>query len=656
MKEDANIHRPLQMIHSFEKWAGTTDTAIRQKIRQLQDAGLGGLVVNVSWDNYLRDDGAWDVLKRGVRIAHEAGLRVWIYDEDGYPSGAAGGLVLEKYPEGEAQGLVRTREDTGTVRYDVVKLYEATHATENFYKKRHYINIIDPTAVATFLSVTHDRYAEALEPISRHVEAFFTDEPSLISVYIPTGRDYPQTLPWHPRLPEIFLARKGYDLLPHRERLYVHVDAMDRKVRCDFYETIADLCAETYFGQLQKWCRAHGVASSGHLLGEETMFWQTEFDGSPFPCYRKFDIPGIDMILSDPEKILAKDYFLVPKIAGSSARLQGKRKVMCEISDFFGQMEKHPASMQQIQCTASMLFSFGVTEMLSYYPLSFAPENERKETDFPPQQYRRYTDLVTNLHRLFSTGPISNRVAVLYPITSYWAHFTPSHRSMYEPHPDPAVRQLDEGFSGLCRNLLQHQIDYDIVDERSLGAARIEKGRLVMGERAYDVLLLPPADTLYLRSMEVITEFVGKGGTVLASPLVPEFAAEGPEEDHRIREMMETIRAAGALGGSEPGSSPVSYLVRSRALPECSLDPASQNVLCTTIARPEGQAFLLVNVSPREYEGTAAFRAAGKSTLLDPATEIEHELTADRTADSRSRVRLNLPPFGSLAILFTQGR
>lgn len=655
MKDDANIHRPLQMIHSFEKWAGTTDDAIGRHIRQLQDAGLGGLVVNVSWDNYLRDNAAWDVLKRGVRIAHEAGLRVWIYDEAGYPSGAAGGLVLEKYPEGEAQGLVRTRDERGTARYDVVKLYEATHATENFYRKRHYINILDPKAVETFLSVTHDRYAEALEPIGRYIEAFFTDEPSLISVYIPTGRDYPQTLPWHPRLPEIFLSRKGYDLLPNRERLYMNVDAMDRKVRCDFYEVIADLCAETYFAKLQDWCRAHGVASSGHLLGEETMFWQTEFDGSPYPCYRKFDIPGIDMILSDPEKILARDYFLVPKIAGSSARLQGKSKVMCEISDFFGQMEKHPASMEQILCTASMLFSFGVTEMLSYYPLSFAPEKELKETDFAPQQYKRYTKLVTNLHRLFSAGPITNRVAVLYPITSYWAHFTPSHRSMYEPHPDPVVRSLDEGFSSLCRNLLQHQIDYDIVDERSLAAARIAKGRLVMGERTYEVLLLPPADTLYLRSMEVMTEFVTHGGTVLASPLLPEFAAEGPEEDHRIREMMETIRAAGALGGSEPGSSPVAYLVRSRALPECILDPACPNILCTTIARPEGEAFLLVNVSPREYAGTVAFRTDGKPTLLDPVTDIEHALATDRTADSRSRVRLTLPPFGSLAILFARG-
>ena len=30
---------------------------------------------------------------------------MWIYDEDGFPSGAAGGQVLADYPEGEALGL-----------------------------------------------------------------------------------------------------------------------------------------------------------------------------------------------------------------------------------------------------------------------------------------------------------------------------------------------------------------------------------------------------------------------------------------------------------------------------------------------------------------------------------------------------------------------
>jgi len=640
------------MIHVFDDWAGTTEEQIRTKVRRLIDAGLGGLVANVSFKNYLLDDEAWKVLQRGVRIAHEEGLRVWIYDEEGYPSGAAGGRVLERAPGVEAQGLIRTADGSGTIRYQVITLYEATHATENFYKKRHYINVLDPDAVSTFIGVTHDAYARILDPIDRYVEAFFTDEPSLISVYIPKDREYPKTLPWHPRLPGEFKKRKGYDLLPHRESLFMDTGPIDRKIRCDFYDVIADLCAETYFGGLQEWCRRHHVAASGHLLGEETMVWQTDFDGDPFTCYRRFDIPGIDMILSDPEKIMAKDYFMVPKVAGSAARLQGSRRVMCEISDFFGIMDKKHATIEQMQCTAGILYSCGVTDLCSYYTLSFVPDAEVKPMEFGVTQYRRYTEFAARLNGLFAGGTIRSRVAVLYPIVSLRAHFTPSNRSMYEPHPNAEVRFFDGAFTDLCRSLLQQQIDFDIVDERSLAAGTIEGKSLAIGDRRYDALLLPPADTVRLSTAAILVRFAGAGGTVLAHPRVPRYAAEGPEFDDAIASAIGKLRASGALGGSSAGNAPVGYLLRSRITPECDLTPASPRVLCTVIERKEGPAAFFVNVSPDPYEGVCAFRSEGTALLYDPATGEERALTPERSPGTRMRIRLSFRPFESLAVVF----
>ena len=143
--------RPVQSIPCFEQWSGTGDDALRAKLGHLRDAGAGGLMTTVSLKNYLRDEEAWGVLARGVRIAHEMGLRVWIYDEEGYPSGTAGGLVLSRVPEAEALGLIRLQDGAGGVQYVVRPLYEGTHATENFYKKRRYINILDPAAAAGHL-------------------------------------------------------------------------------------------------------------------------------------------------------------------------------------------------------------------------------------------------------------------------------------------------------------------------------------------------------------------------------------------------------------------------------------------------------------------------------------------------------------------------
>jgi hypothetical protein len=629
---------------------------MRLGFQSLLDAGVSGLVTTVSLDRYLEDDKAWDVLRCGVYLAHSMGLRVWIYDEKGYPSGAAGGLVLATLPDGEAEGLIRAFDAAGEPHYEVGKLFEGTHATANFFERRHYINILDRDAVAKFVEVTHDRYERALYPIGEYVEAFFTDEPSLISTYVPAGLDYPKTLPWHRDLAKTFRERKGYDLTQHWESLFVDTGDIDRKIRCDFYEVIADLCAETYFAQLQSWCQQHKVASSGHLLGEETLVWQTLFDGDPFTCYQKLDIPGIDMILSNPERIMRERFFLVPKVAGSAARLQGKNGIMCEISDFFGRMGGRHATMAQAKSTAGILMSLGVTDFVSMYTVSLHPgepaDMNPKARRFSADEFHAYTDYVSRVNKAFSEGNVVARVAVLHPIVSLWAHFTPSERSMYEPHPSPLVRFIDDSFTNLCRDLLQAQIDFDIVDERSLVGARIEGGMLAIGKEQYDVLVLPPMDTIRLRTMEKILGFVERGGCVFAHPLIPTYAAEGPDRDADINKMVEKIIAKGGLEGSTPGTAPLHYLVKSRIPPRCTLAPSSTSVLCTTVSRKGGQTYFLVNTSSEQYTGTCTFRSVGVPFAFDPDTGIDRKVeckTIDRTS---SEVALTLHPFASLFVVF----
>ncbi len=638
------------MIHGFDQWPEATDEGMRERILALKEAGLGGLVVNVSFNNYLRDEAAWIHFKRGVLIAHQEGMRLWIYDEEGYPSGAAGGRVLEEAPSTEAQGLIRVVEPTGGIRYDVIRLYEGTHATENFYQKRPGINLLDPLGIATFLAVTHDRYAAVLEPIAQYVEAFFTDEPALISAYIPKDRDYPKTLPWHARLPDEFLVRMGYDLRPHLESLFNDTGAIDRKIRCDFYAVVAALCAETYFGGLREWCRRHGVASSGHLLGEETMAWQTVFNGEPYACYRRLDIPGIDMITSDPEKIMAKNYFMVPKVAGSACRLQGSRRLMCEISDFFGVMDQRHATIEQMQCTAGILFACGVTDLCSYYTIAFKPEDELKPGKFSVRTYRRYTAFVTRLNACFTRGTIENRVAVLYPITALHAHFIPSTRSMYEPHVIPEVNNLDSAFTGLCRSLLQQQIDYDVVDETSMTGARVAGRSLRLGERHYQFLILPPMDTIRVETMETIARFAEAGGAVVMHSLLPEFAAEGPEADGKINAAVGRIQASGSFGCADAGSTSIGAMVKARVPPRCELTPPTDHILCTVLRKSAGATYFLVNTSSKQYTGACTVRSTGRPVLLDPATGEVKSLQQHTATDACTEFPLTLLPFESLMV------
>ncbi|MCL2743539.1 MAG: hypothetical protein FWE67_06795, partial [Planctomycetaceae bacterium] len=132
-------NRPLQIIHGYYG-----ERITPEKLRYYKDdCGLGGLVVNVpspfritnttasehKTGGYLRNDDEWKRFKQLVSSAKEIGLRIWIYDEDGYPSLGAGGLVLEGHPELESQALVY---DKNTDIFAVRPAYEYTHAASNY--------------------------------------------------------------------------------------------------------------------------------------------------------------------------------------------------------------------------------------------------------------------------------------------------------------------------------------------------------------------------------------------------------------------------------------------------------------------------------------------------------------------------------------------
>jgi len=68
--------------------------------------GAGGVVTNdLQTSNFLKYKGS--IKKTSDRLAalYAAGLNVWIYDENGFPSGAANGLVIESDPDFESEGV-----------------------------------------------------------------------------------------------------------------------------------------------------------------------------------------------------------------------------------------------------------------------------------------------------------------------------------------------------------------------------------------------------------------------------------------------------------------------------------------------------------------------------------------------------------------------
>jgi len=635
--------RPLQIIHGFDN-LGSDIATIRKRLEDLKSLGVGGLVVNVSFRDYLRSEGQWRTFLSGLKIAEELGFVLWLYDEEGYPSGAAGGLVLERNPDFEAIGLVRVVGENGEVRYEVRRMYEGTHCTENVYKKRRYINILNPKAVRAFIQLTHEEYARRVPNLGKRFRAVFTDEPSLMTTYIRPPENALPATPWVEDLPEEFRRRKGYDLMQHLESLFRDVGDY-RRVRCDFYEVVAQLVSERYFGQIQGWCRKHGIASSGHLLAEERLVWHAMYYGDLMACLRRMDIPGIDMLTSDPRTVVAGLSFIVPKWASSAAHLEGIYETMSETSDFVQRTgawggQKRRAWLPEMKATAAIQYLLGINTVTSYYAHPFGDESERSD-------YARYCTYVGRLGAVLKGAQHVCDVAVLYPIAGIWANFYPTSLSMYQQHPSERLREIDDQFVQLCRSLLQHQIDYDIVDERAIASAKVERGRFRIAKEVYKALLVPTTDAMHLSTLEKIAEMKRQGVLVIAIGKTPEFAASRNEDNERVRKLARQI----FNGGSwlpEVGAALVQKL-RDR---NCGVkvEPENPDLWVARYRRGELQICFLVNTTTQPISVTVRLPGWNKASVWVP--ESGEILPADSATEQGTlKVRLTVPELDSLFVV-----
>ena len=253
-KKHSKKHGPLQIVHDFKftalnvkddysvldtlDYSGKVDY-IKSRIDKLNRMGYGGVVMNVDYKGYLKNPDAFTLFFECAEYAKSLGLSVWIYDEQYYPSGGAGGLTLINHPELEAVALACVTKDVfvdetvGAIRvpspngYSELKyamaapikngkaehneriiisdqkdlagglcfdapigewrvwcfflkpLYELTPFCQGTRASRRYINIFNKKAVERFYKITfEDGYnAYASGKLSRVVDAVFTDEP-----------------------------------------------------------------------------------------------------------------------------------------------------------------------------------------------------------------------------------------------------------------------------------------------------------------------------------------------------------------------------------------------------------------------------------------------------------------------------------------------
>lgn len=694
--------RIIKIIHNWPDDPKAQD----QWMDRLQAQGFGGVVCNVSGDQYLESDAKWKAFVRAVNEARRRGMAMWLYDERGYPSGNAGGLVLRDHPEWEARGLLVANKETGagqvelvvppgklvlaaafpvrdgamdlSARLDLAQLvhdgrlvwdapegrwqvmavtedvlYEGTHADGNLHQKMPYVNLLMPEPTARFIEVTHTRYARHLGPdLGRFFMGTFTDEPSLMSCFLKPMPFRP--LPWASNLPDEFRKRRGYALdVSIIPALIADAGPSGARHRYDFWLTVGELVSENFFGQIQTWCRQHNVPSGGHLLMEEGLVSHVPFYGDFFRCARRLDAPSIDCLTSIPGEVP----WYIARLLASAAELDGRTLVMSETSDH-GQVwrpqgdarPKRIVTEAEIRGTCNRLIVSGVNSITSYYSFS----------ELTDEQLRRINEWVGRSCALLRGGQRVADIAVLYPVESIWTKFTPARHWANE---SPGAARIENLYRGAIEALFAAQRDFTFIDSRTLAEASADSGALKRGELEWRVLVLPGVDTLPLDAWENLARFVRSGGVAITLGALPS-NSEREFPSARVqalgKELFGNEPAAASVVSHGNGGAGICLPAGSEGLlplvikgviePDVSVRPERSPVRVTHREIDGRQVYFVINDSAKPWEGTIEFAAHG----LPEQVDLAPGLLSDQPAGGP--VSLRLEPYGASVFRFTGRR
>ncbi|NQU53658.1 MAG: hypothetical protein HQ522_14075 [Bacteroidetes bacterium] len=563
------INPPIKYsMTPFWSWNGTLEKdRLLFQLNQMKEKGIDGAFmharagINKGGTPYF-SEGWWNAVDVTVDFAAKNNFNAYLYDEDKWPSGSAGGRTLKKnrqeyikkgleYKKMEVHGpnsiKVQEPEDVIGIFFarilkdgeidaetitDITRLNgkvwdvpEGEWAYTSFVQKNHtgeQIDYLDKKAVEAFIETTHEEY------YLRYGEHFGSVIPGIFFDEIRATTRDKNSLVWTDDFLEKFIQIKGYDLRTKLPLLIYNNGNGALETNFDYYDVFAQLYHNAWFLTYHDWCEEHGIWVTGHT---EEDYKNYHGQGDYFKTMGQLQVPGSD-----------NEYFrygyprvinwIKPKQISSVAHLYGRERVMVEAMGGSG----YVIPLEEYRYGFAMLGAYGVNMFVPHL-FHYDFETPITKTDYPASWFYRnpywkyfkpLADYSKRISYMISQGEHVCKVAMLYPLTEKWA----------DGH---TVKFQDKVYDELQGLLLKNHYDYDIIDPTSMAKSNATPEGLQIENESYKVLILADIKAIDKASAEKVKEFAEKGGIVLAVGSIPYFSPEGIEENKRAHHAMNEL-------------------------------------------------------------------------------------------------------------------
>lgn len=554
-----------------------TKDELSRQIEIFNEMGLGGFHMHVRTglkNQYLSEE-FMGLVKHCVEKAKDEKMLAWLYDEDRWPSGAAGGLVTkdERY---RARCLLFTTEKDGEVTenndsraeggrtgngkliacYDVVldkdgylesykrineedeakgtKWYALLeiHGKSSWYNDQAYLDTLSVDAVKKFVEVTHEKYKETVgNEFDKTVPAIFTDEPQFTrkEVFDNSFDTEDVCMPWTDNVEELYKQAYGADILDTLPEIFWDLKNSKASIhRYRYHDFIAELFAQSFADTVGTWCGENNIALTGHMMEEPSLESQTAALGEAMRSYRSFQLPGIDMLCNWRE-------FTTAKQAQSAVHQFGYEGILSELYGVTGWDCDFRTYKYQGDWQAALGITVRVPHLSWYAMAGEAKRDYPASISYQSPWYKEYSaveDHFARVNTALTRGKPVVKVGVIHPVESFWLHWGPNDKS--------AVFRdsCDEKFQQLTEWLIEGSIDFNFISE-SLFPTLCEKGSnpLKVGQMEYDAIVVPACETLRSTTLERLEDFKKNGGKLIFLGAAPKYC--DAVESNRGKELYE---------------------------------------------------------------------------------------------------------------------
>ncbi|MBN2375709.1 MAG: hypothetical protein JXD22_04870 [Sedimentisphaerales bacterium] len=527
-----------------EQIVSTLNDLAGQKVKQVFVHPRPGLMTPYLSQDWFR---LW---KAALTEAEKLDMNVWIYDENSYPSGFAGGLVPEAMPESRGLGIVLLDHNTPpTYSDELLAAYQLVNdnyvditekirnrqtmpegkylsvvtrqaPTGGWFGGKYYVDLLRPGVTEKFLEITMGAYQREIgDHFGKRVPGVFTDEPHLCPA---------EGLHWTPDLAQQFQQRWGYNLMDHLPSLFRPVGDWKHH-RHNYYQVLLELFIERWSKPCYEYCQQHNLEFTGH-------YWEHGWPGAShggdnMAMYAWHQRPAIDTLMNQYSEGTGAQFgnIRAVKELSSVANQLGKKRTLCEAYGAGG----WDLRFEDMKGIGDWLYVLGVNtldEHLSYITIRGARKRDHPQSfSYHEPWWPAYHIMAEYFSRLsvaLSHGREVNEILIIEPTTAAW---------MYQGE-NQHLNEIGSGFQQLVTSLSKAQVEYDIGCEDIISRhGQVENARLLIGQRQYHTVVISPlTENLNSKTMELLEKFLQNKGTVLCCGQPPE-RVNGKLSEHGLR-------------------------------------------------------------------------------------------------------------------------